>query len=316
MGRGTTALYVALRAFATVHGPGSAILPDIICSTVLDAVLLAGFRPIFAEVTTDRFASTPETLQGCIQPDTRIIIAAHVFGCVMPPIKLGLSVIEDAVQGLGGFAEGKSVGMLGDISILSFHPTKMIPGFGGAVLTDDPTLWRAIQAVSLEMAVEPYQQGVYDAYRRQLDAFRRSLIVPFDDSETNRRTILAGWHDLAAHVESRNTKARYLRDALAAHPEIGLNLPVIRPGDAIWRYPLTTPTRAAAAWILRRLQLARLPGARPYPSLSAIYAPDDAKHSQDLASRLVNLWVDAETTYAHLDAMIDHILQMPGYNPR
>ena len=56
VGRGTTALYVALRAIALCHGLGEIILPDVICSSVLDAVLLAGFRPVFADVVAPRLS--------------------------------------------------------------------------------------------------------------------------------------------------------------------------------------------------------------------------------------------------------------------
>src|ERR1051326_4642152 len=84
VGRGTTALYVALRALALHNGIGEVILPDIICSNVLDAVLLAGFTPIFADVQPDLFAIDPAHIHGKVTASTRAVIAVHLFGFVEP----------------------------------------------------------------------------------------------------------------------------------------------------------------------------------------------------------------------------------------
>src|SRR5947209_5243035 len=119
VGRGTTALYVALRAIALTHGLGAAIVPDVICSTVLDAVLLAGFRPLFADVTPDRFGLDSAAAAHLIAHNAavRAVIAGHIFGyaSAMPP--LAVPIIEDAVQGLGGNVNGRPIGTLGAISI-------------------------------------------------------------------------------------------------------------------------------------------------------------------------------------------------------
>jgi len=311
VGRGTSALYVALRALVLGDGPGSAILPDLICVSVLEAVLLAGLRPVFADVNADRFNPDSHSVGRVLGPDTRAVIAAHVFGCVTPPPEVEVPIIEDAVQGLGGSMHGRSVGCLGSISVLSFHPTKMIPGFGGAVLTDDSNLWALIQRVSLEKAGEPYQTGVYAGVRPQLEAQRHRLLKDFEADPANIAAIRAGWERLSEEVEARNRKARYLSQSLLEDPHLGLDLPTLYPGDAIWRYPFLAPSRAAAAWIHRRLQAAGLPGSRPYPSLSAIYDPQPAYQSPELASRLVNLWVDSGVSFVQLEAILAQIRALP-----
>lgn len=311
VGRGTSALYVALRALVLGYGPGSVILPDLICVSVLEAVLLAGLRPAFADVSADRFNPDSHSVRRVLSPDTRAVIAAHVFGCVTPPPEVEVPIIEDAVQGLGGSLQGRSVGSLGQISILSFHPTKMIPGYGGAILTDDPDLWALIQRVSLEKAEAPYQAGVYAGVRPQLAAQRHRLLKAFDADPANFAAIRAGWERLPEEVEARNRKAHYLSQSLSECPHLGLGLPTLYPGDAIWRYPFVAPSRAAAAWIHRRLQAASLPGSRPYVSLSAIYDPQPAYQSSELASRLVNLWVDAGVSLLQLEAIAAQIRALP-----
>ncbi len=298
VGRGTTALYVALRALALRDGPGEVILPDLICSTVLDAVLLAGFRPILADVVPGRFTLDPQDVRRKITPTTRAILVAHLFGHVVDLSDAGVPVIEDAVQGLGGTANGRPVGTLGTISFLSFHETKMIDGRGGAVLTDDEALWEAIRQVDLE-ALPPAPKDEperYRHYRRQIDL--PALIRAFDESPHNVDQIEAGWRRLEANAAERNEKAAQIHAALQGLP---LLLPEIRPGDVIWRYTFAAPTRADTSWILRHLQAAGLSGSSLYPPLSTLFTPDAALFSQTLTRRLVNLWVDSSVSAAQLD---------------
>lgn len=292
VGRGTTALYVALRTIALTHGPGSVIVPDIVCSAVLDAVLLAGFRPAFADVSPDRLAPTPDTWRAAQRPDSRAVIATHLYGLTSPPPALGLPIIEDAVQGIGGAVGNDPVGRLGALSIVGFHPTKTIPGVGGAILTDDAALARVMQAVRLEDGLPPYAMGRYAGYRPQLESRRAALIRPFDADPDNVATIRAGWAALESVVMSRNRAAAAVRTALAGDAGLGLNLPPLHAGDSVWRYPFTAQTPAAAMLIQRRIQGAGLPGARAYPALSAIFEPQPGFASPEIAARLVALWVD------------------------
>jgi dTDP-4-amino-4,6-dideoxygalactose transaminase len=150
-GRGTTALWLALRAIRRRDGPGEVILPDILCQTALDGVLLAGFRPVFAEVLPGRLTLAANRLASLITPHTRAILVAHLFGHVADLDQIrqaapGIPLIEDAVQGFGGFYRDKPVGSWGDLSFISFDRHKMIGGRGGALLFDDDSLREAIES--------------------------------------------------------------------------------------------------------------------------------------------------------------------------
>ena len=152
LGRGTTALYVAFRALAMSSGPGEIVLPDLICSTVLDAVLLAGHRPIFADVLPGRWTIDPRDARRKITSLTRAVLVAHLFGHradVAPQAfaDLGVPIVEDAIQGLGG-----DVGHIGDITVLGFADSKMIGGRGGVVLTDDLNIWNVIRRIDIDQS--------------------------------------------------------------------------------------------------------------------------------------------------------------------
>ncbi len=301
-GRGTTALWLALRAIARRTGPGEVVVPDILCVTALEGVLLAGFKPVFADVTPDRFTLAPDRVAQLITPQTRAVLVAHLFGHIADVEAIraaapGIPLIEDAVQGLGGHYQGRPTGTLGDLSFISFDSTKMIRGRGGVLLFDDPSLHQEIDA-DLSLLRAPPQPPVdvfhellppaaAEAYRKQLWSSVPSLLRPFDPSPANLERILGDWQTLAARVAARNAKARILRERLSGLP---LTVPDVRAGDAIWRYTFAAPTAAQAQWIAHGLQRAGLSGSTLYYPLSRLFG--QPTQTGALANRLVNLWVD------------------------
>jgi dTDP-4-amino-4,6-dideoxygalactose transaminase len=143
---GTSALYISLK----ILGLKTVILPSITCPQVLHATASAGCRPVFADVemethNIDLSAVPEERLKG-----SDGIIVTHTYGhpTDMDMIayytkKYNLNLIEDFAQAMGGNFKGKTVGSLGDVSTTSFYAGKnMTTGCGGAVLTDDPEVYK------------------------------------------------------------------------------------------------------------------------------------------------------------------------------
>lgn len=306
-GRGTTALWLALRALRRRDGPGEVIIPDILCATALEGVLLAGFLPVFADVIPGRFTLSPGSVAQVISPLTRAILVAHMYGHVanikmIRRVAPGIPIIEDAVQGLGGALEDQPVGSLGDMSFLSFAPGKMIGGRGGVLLFDDDRLVDGIKAdlnrlpdwpepdlSALDSLLPPPAAAGYASRLRTFAA--PALLRDFDDSPANRDQILTGWKTLRARVEVRNAQARWLETHLSGLP---LALPDLRTGDAIWCYTLIAPSVIMARRMIRDLNLAGLNGSGLYYPLSCLFGqPTGAGWA---ANRLVNLWVDETTS--------------------
>lgn len=321
-GRGTTALWLALRALGQRDGSGEVILPDLLCSTALDGVLLAGFTPVFADVQPGRFTLSPGSVTRLVTPRTRAILVAHLFGHVADVDMIraaapGVPIIEDAVQGIGGHYNGKPTGSLGDLSFISFDPYKMIGGRGGALLFDDDSLRDGIDAdlrrlpdlpdLSPEALNTLLPPAAAAAYASQLrSTFAPDLLRRFDSSPANRDRILADWATLEARVESRNAKAAWLQNSLSGLP---LELPDLRDGDAIWRYTVTAPTVALARRIMHGLQHAGLSGSDLYYPLSQLFGR--TTNAAALTNRLVNLWVDESTGSDALSRIVDVIFAVP-----
>ncbi len=145
----THALEAAVRVLEL--GPGDeVILPSFSFPSAGNAVLLAGARPVFAEVEPGTLNLDPDDLERRITDRTRAVIVVHYAGvsCRMDRImelaeRHRLLVIEDAAQGLDSSYQGRALGSFGEIGCISFHDTKNVScGEGGALLTSSEQLWR------------------------------------------------------------------------------------------------------------------------------------------------------------------------------
>jgi len=113
------------------------------------AVMMAGARPIFADIDPDRLTIDPNAIEAAITPRTRAILPVHLYGQsadleAIAPIaaRHGLALVEDCAQAHLATCGGFPVGVIGVAGAFSFYPTKNLGalGDGGAVVTNDPTL--------------------------------------------------------------------------------------------------------------------------------------------------------------------------------
>ena len=145
---GSTALMVALSALGA--GPGTEIiLPALEWISDVNAVVQLRAIPALCDIN-DTWNMDPDSLEKCITPRTRAIIAVHMAGtaadiepiCVIAK-KNNIPVLEDCSQAAGTKINGKSVGSFGDIATFSFQYNKNITtGEGGMVATNSEDLYR------------------------------------------------------------------------------------------------------------------------------------------------------------------------------
>jgi len=112
-------------------------------------------KPVFVDVNTSDFNIDINKIEEAITEETTAILAVHVFGnpCDIEGIeriarKHQLKVIYDAAHGFGVEYKGKSLCHYGDISILSFHATKVFNSIeGGAVICRDIATKKRVDAL-------------------------------------------------------------------------------------------------------------------------------------------------------------------------
>lgn len=139
---GTLALITALQ---TLRITGEVITTPFSFVATTHALHWNGIKPVFCDIEPYTFNLDPEKIEAAITPKTTAIMPVHVYGnpCDVKRIqeiadKYGLKVIYDAAHAFGVTIDGKSVLNFGDLSVLSFHATKVFNTFeGGAIVCHD-----------------------------------------------------------------------------------------------------------------------------------------------------------------------------------
>lgn len=146
---GTLALVVALQALRIT---GEVITTPFSFVATTHALQWNGIKPIFVDIDPSTFNLDPTKIEAAITPQTTAILPVHVYGnpCDIDAIECiadtyGLKVIYDAAHAFGVKRDGVSILNAGDLSILSFHATKVFNTFeGGAIICHDDKMKRRI----------------------------------------------------------------------------------------------------------------------------------------------------------------------------
>lgn len=139
---GTLALVTALQALRIT---GEVITTPYSFVATSHALLWNGVKPIFVDIDPKTFNLDPEKIEAAITPQTTAILPVHCYGrpCDIDAIqniadKYNLRVIYDAAHAFGVHKDGESILNAGDLSVLSFHATKVFNTFeGGAIVCAD-----------------------------------------------------------------------------------------------------------------------------------------------------------------------------------
>lgn len=139
---GTIALVTALQA---LHIKGEVITTPYSFVATAHSLLWNNLKPVFVDVDPHTCNLDPEKIEAAITPDTTAIMPVHCYGnpCAVERIQeiadtYGLKVIYDAAHAFGVRLNGESLLRHGDLSVLSFHATKVFNTFeGGAIVCPD-----------------------------------------------------------------------------------------------------------------------------------------------------------------------------------
>ncbi len=140
---GSTAVSTALAAAGIGHGD-EVIVPPFTYIATIEALLLAGGLPVFAEVD-ETLCLSAEGIKEVLTSKTKAVLLVHMCGAaadmdaIMRVIEYhNLILVEDAGQALGAFYKNKSVGLFGKTGAFSFDFFKITTaGEGGLFITDD-----------------------------------------------------------------------------------------------------------------------------------------------------------------------------------
>lgn len=121
---------------------GEVITTPFTFASTTQAIVRCGLTPVFCDISPDDFTMDTSKIESLITPRTSAILPVHVYGniCNVEEIeriakKHGLKVIYDAAHAFGEEYRGRNVGSFGDLSMFSFHATKVFHTIEGGALT-------------------------------------------------------------------------------------------------------------------------------------------------------------------------------------
>jgi dTDP-4-amino-4,6-dideoxygalactose transaminase len=278
------------------------IVPAFTFVSTVNAFVLRGARPVFADIRPDTLNLDESRLERLVTPRTRAIALVHYagVGCAMDAVlevarRHGLAVVEDAAHGLFGRYRGRLLGTLGDLATLSFHETKNLScGEGGALVVNDPR--------RVERAEILREKGTDRSrfFRGQVDKYTWVDV----GSSYVMSDLLAAllWAQLEdrERIQARRRQlwARYAEDLAPWAAARGIRLPTVPPGleHPGHLFYLLLPTLADRQAFMAHLAAADILAVFHYQPLhlSAMGRrlggrPGDCPVTEDVSDRLVRL---------------------------
>jgi dTDP-4-amino-4,6-dideoxygalactose transaminase len=146
---GTIGLVTALQALRIT---GEVITTPYSFVATAHSLLWNGIKPVFVDIDPATLNLDPTQIEAAITPQTTAILPVHCYGhpCDVERIQAiadnyGLKVIYDAAHAFGVQCHCGSVLKHGDLSVLSFHATKVFTTFeGGAIVCPDEKIRQRI----------------------------------------------------------------------------------------------------------------------------------------------------------------------------
>ena len=223
---GTLALVTALQALRIT---GEVITTPYSFVATAHSLLWNGIKPVFVDIDPETLNLDPARIEAAITPQTTAILPVHVYGqpCDVTAIQhiadaYNLRVIYDGAHAFGvrdGDA-GRSVARHGDLTMLSFHATKVFNTFeGGALVCPDSKTKRRVDHLK--------NFGFVDEV---------TVVAPGINGKMNEFSAALGLlqlERLSSVLEKRQLIARRYQDALQGVPGIRL---LLADGDANTNY--------------------------------------------------------------------------------
>jgi len=271
VGTGTDAIALILRALGIGAGDEVITTPLSAAYSAL-AVMMAGARPVFADIDPVRLTIDPGRIADLVGPRTRAILPVHLYG--QPADMAGiervasrhnLAIVEDCCQAHLATCGGRPVGTIGVAGAFSFYPTKNLGalGDGGAVVTNDPVLADRVKRLRNGGQTDRYHHAEFGVNSRLDDiqaAVLRARLQRLPDWTDRRRALAARYRGRLAGTRAEPVPERdpghvyhlfvvrtpagasdgRTRNALQAHL-------AARGIDTLIHYPLPIPRQPALA---------------------------------------------------------------------
>ncbi|UCG14219.1 MAG: DegT/DnrJ/EryC1/StrS family aminotransferase [Deltaproteobacteria bacterium] len=255
---GTASLSLAL-ASCGIGSDDEVIVPPFTFIATIEAVLLAGAIPVFAEID-ETLCLAPDAIEEAIGPRTKAVVPVHMCGSMARIDEIenlcrqeGLILIEDACQSVGATFRGKALGTFGQMGCFSFDPVKTITcGEGGAVVTNDKNLHEIAEA---------YADHGHDHIGNDRGLEGHEILgTNLRISELNAAVGLAQLRKLDSILETQRAHKKVLKDAVAQYDDVSFRNTPDPEGDSATFLSFFLPDESRARKLAKDLGRAGVDG--------------------------------------------------------
>lgn len=176
---GHLALEIAIKGLGL---KGEVITTPFTFASTTHALALNHIKPVFCDIKESDFTLNPELIEGLITEKTTAIMPVHVYGHACDTEKIesiakkhNLKVIYDAAHAFGVTKHGKSIGLCGDVSMFSFHATKLFNTIeGGALVYQNPEYEHIFNAYK-NFGIESEEVVAYIGGNAKMNEFQAAM---------------------------------------------------------------------------------------------------------------------------------------------
>jgi len=191
---GTMALQIAIQGMGL---SGEIITTPFTFVATTHALFWNKIRPVFVDIEPEYYTLDPEKVEAAITPWTTAILAVHVYGhpCKVNALadianRYNLKLIYDAAHAFGVKIRNKPIGHFGDLSMFSFHATKLFHTFeGGMLIFNDPgnkELFDYLKNFGFKSETEVVMAGT-NAKMNEIQALMGTKVLEYIETIINRR---------------------------------------------------------------------------------------------------------------------------------
>lgn len=198
---GTLALQIALQGMGIT---GEVITTPFTFVATTHALSWNKIRPVFVDIEPEYYTIDPEKVEAAITPWTTAILAVHVFGhpCKLDALKdiarrHNIKLIYDAAHAFGTKIDDRSIAHHGDISMFSFHATKLFQSIEGGMLifpeTGLKSTFNYLKNFGFKNEIEVVMPGT-NAKMNEMQALMGSQVLKYIDEIISKRATITNMY--------------------------------------------------------------------------------------------------------------------------
>lgn len=161
---------------------GEVITTPFTFASTTHAITMNGLTPIFCDIREEDFTLDAEKLEALVTDKTSAILPVHVYGfpCNVEVIdriaqKYNLKVLYDAAHAFGCRLHGRAVASYGDVSMLSFHATKLFHSIEGGALVYKDKLYKRLFDAYKNFGIEGEEQIDFVGLNAKMNEFQAAM---------------------------------------------------------------------------------------------------------------------------------------------